>query len=170
MAYIGSRTFLRQDFASGANGTPEGGIWMLTKSTQIILDNRIPSLKTVICAPMVGNWLSSVYNCLPESDAPEHFRLRSPIAASGDLDRQIRVSVDNRNACRLDYLVAKKIKDFYVGRIHSGCRFLSNARARNLLVFASGARSDWHLCSLNHSVQQPRHQATVVLLAVEMNQ
>ena len=132
---------------------------MLTKAVQIILDSRTPIRKTVVCAQMAGKqWNRIVYSCLPESGAPEPFRFDSQISASGDPDRQIRVSIDNWNRCRLDYRVAEKTKDFYVERIHSGCSFLSNARASNLLVSAPGAPSDWHLCSLNHHMQQLRHQ------------
>lgn len=135
---------------------------MLTRSMQIILDSRTPNRKTVACAQMARKprkeWNRIVYSCLPESGAPEPFRLDSPTSASGDSHHQIRVSVDNRNRCRLDYRVAEKTKDFYVERIHSGCSFPSNARASNLLVSAPGVPSDWHLCSLNLHMQQLRHQ------------
>lgn len=144
---------------------------MLTKSMQITLDSRTPNLKTVTCVQMAGKeWNSIVYSCFPESCASEPFRLDSRISPSGDPDHQARVSVDKRDAWRLDYRVAEKTKDFYVERIHSGRSFLSNARASNLLVSALDAPSDWRLCSLSHHVQQLLSPRDIVLVVVEMNQ
>lgn len=103
---------------------------MLTKSMQITLDSRTPNLKTVTCAQMAGKeWNCIVYSCFPKSGASEPFQSHSRISANGDSDHQVRVSVDNRNGSRLDYRVAEKTKDLRIERIHSGCSFLSNARA-----------------------------------------
>jgi hypothetical protein len=121
-----------------------GGIWMLTRSLQIILDKRSGEPKTGIRLLMAGkSWRSIVYDRLHESCACSWLTRASGVSVSCASGYRSRVTVDNQKLCRLNYRVAEATTVFYVKRIRTGGSFPPNVRASSPLVFPLAVPTGW---------------------------